>query len=172
MPEYLAPGVYIEEVSDTAKPIEGVGTSTCAFISIPARIIVDKHVLSGATRLGAFGWSTAVVQHRSGEGESQTRLSPGRTEFDAITLERDLTYDPVFDAWLRQAAAGAHQNLRKTIAVELVQPNGCINARWYFRNAWPSKLRIAPISVGGRAAVVQLVTIEHEGFERDMDAET
>ena len=31
MPEYLAPGVYIEEVSFRSKSIEGVGTSTTAF---------------------------------------------------------------------------------------------------------------------------------------------
>ncbi|HEV2860972.1 MAG TPA: phage tail sheath subtilisin-like domain-containing protein [Pyrinomonadaceae bacterium] len=32
MPEYLAPGVYVEEVSSGIKPIEGVGTSTGAFV--------------------------------------------------------------------------------------------------------------------------------------------
>src|SRR5579863_6146097 len=31
MPEYLAPGVYVEEVSFTAPSIEGVGTSTAGF---------------------------------------------------------------------------------------------------------------------------------------------
>src|SRR6266508_207123 len=36
MPEYLAPGVYVEEVSFRAKSIEGVSTSTTAFIG-PAR---------------------------------------------------------------------------------------------------------------------------------------
>ena len=29
---YLSPGVYIEEVDRGSKPIEAVGTSTCAFI--------------------------------------------------------------------------------------------------------------------------------------------
>lgn len=32
MPEYLAPGVYIEEVSTGARPIEGVSTSTTGFV--------------------------------------------------------------------------------------------------------------------------------------------
>ncbi|MCP5050020.1 MAG: hypothetical protein GY940_22825, partial [bacterium] len=32
MPEYLSPGVYVEEVAIGAKPIEGVSTSTTAFI--------------------------------------------------------------------------------------------------------------------------------------------
>lgn len=32
MPEYLAPGVYVEEVSYRAKSIEGVSTSVCGFV--------------------------------------------------------------------------------------------------------------------------------------------
>ncbi len=32
MPEYLAPGVYVEEVSFRSKSIEGVSTSTCGFV--------------------------------------------------------------------------------------------------------------------------------------------
>lgn len=32
MPEYLAPGVYVEEVGIRSKSIEGVGTSTAAFV--------------------------------------------------------------------------------------------------------------------------------------------
>lgn len=32
MPEYLAPGVYVEEISTGARPIEGVSTSTAGFV--------------------------------------------------------------------------------------------------------------------------------------------
>ena len=32
MPEYLAPGVFIEEIERGPKPIEGVATSTAAFL--------------------------------------------------------------------------------------------------------------------------------------------
>lgn len=32
MPEYLAPGVFVEEIDSGSKPIEGVGTNTCAFV--------------------------------------------------------------------------------------------------------------------------------------------
>ena len=43
MPEYLAPGVYVEEVSGGIKPIEGVGTSTGAFIGV-----AEKGPIAGA----------------------------------------------------------------------------------------------------------------------------
>src|SRR5438876_1939276 len=34
MPEYLAPGVYVEEVPSAVKPIAGVSTSTAGFIGV------------------------------------------------------------------------------------------------------------------------------------------
>ncbi|MDB5904335.1 MAG: phage tail protein [Betaproteobacteria bacterium] len=47
MPEYLAPGVYVEETSFRAKSIEGVGTSTTAFVGPtrkgPFRVNADDH---------------------------------------------------------------------------------------------------------------------------------
>jgi phage tail sheath protein FI len=36
MPQYLAPGVYVEEVASAVKPIAGVGTSTAGFIGLVA----------------------------------------------------------------------------------------------------------------------------------------
>jgi phage tail sheath protein FI len=37
MPEYLAPGVYVEEIEIGAKPIEGVSTSTAGFLGLTER---------------------------------------------------------------------------------------------------------------------------------------
>jgi phage tail sheath protein FI len=50
MPEFLAPGVYIEEVAFGAHPIEGVPTSTAGFIGASDR----PHVLSGIASLAEF----------------------------------------------------------------------------------------------------------------------
>ena len=37
MPEYLSPGVYVEEIDAGPKPIEGVSTSTCGAVGVTAR---------------------------------------------------------------------------------------------------------------------------------------
>lgn len=52
MPEYLAPGVYIEEVDTGAKPIEGVSTSTAGMVGITERGPVNVPVL--VTSVGEF----------------------------------------------------------------------------------------------------------------------
>src|SRR5262245_28515287 len=53
MPEYLAPGVYVEEVSFRSKSIEGVSTTTTGFVG-PARngpIDIEPELI---TSLGEF----------------------------------------------------------------------------------------------------------------------
>ncbi len=44
-PQYLSPGVYVEEVDRGAKPIEGVGTSVAAFIGFAEKGPVNKPTL-------------------------------------------------------------------------------------------------------------------------------
>ncbi len=46
MPEYLAPGVYVEEISTGPKPIEGVSTSVAGFLGRTERGPEDIHYLS------------------------------------------------------------------------------------------------------------------------------
>ncbi len=53
MPEYLAPGVYVEEVSFRSKSIEGVSTTTTGFVG-PARYGPTKMEPELLTSLGEF----------------------------------------------------------------------------------------------------------------------
>ena len=55
MPEYLAPGVYVEETSFRAKSIEGVATSTAGFVG---QAHVAQLLQSARARLATF-----QVQH-------------------------------------------------------------------------------------------------------------
>ena len=52
MPEYLAPGVYVEEVDTGSKPIEGVSTSTAGMVGVTERGPQDVPVL--ITGVGEF----------------------------------------------------------------------------------------------------------------------
>jgi uncharacterized protein len=63
MPEYLAPGVYVEEVSFRSKSIEGVPTSTTGFV--------------GPTRFGP-------VRHAGGPRRNGPRLVTSFTEFEQV----------------------------------------------------------------------------------------
>lgn len=67
MPEYLAPGVFVEEVSFRSKSIEGVPTSTTGF--------------AGLTRFGPVCYRDAVIQ---GPLSCEPRLITSFTEFERV----------------------------------------------------------------------------------------
>ena len=52
MPEYLAPGVYVEEIDTGIKPIEGVSTSTAGMLGVTERGPVNVPIL--VTGLGEY----------------------------------------------------------------------------------------------------------------------
>ncbi|MFF8018631.1 phage tail sheath subtilisin-like domain-containing protein [Streptomyces sp. NPDC007929] len=61
MPNYLTPGVFVEETSSGIKPIQGVGTATAAFIGFTEKGPVDEAVLvtSWTQYTNVFGEFTA-----------------------------------------------------------------------------------------------------------------
>jgi phage tail-like protein len=61
------------------------------------RIKWDGKYVAGVSKISALKRTTEVVKHREGGDPSSTRKSPGRTEFEAITLERGVTHDSEFE---------------------------------------------------------------------------
>ncbi|MDP9075621.1 MAG: phage tail sheath subtilisin-like domain-containing protein [Actinomycetota bacterium] len=45
MPQYLSPGVYVEEIDSGSRPIEGVGTAVAAFVGLAAQGPTDQPIL-------------------------------------------------------------------------------------------------------------------------------
>src|SRR5688500_1071409 len=59
MPQYLSPGVYVEELDGGARPIEGVGTAVAAFVGLAARgpfndLILVTNCIQFLTTFGEF----------------------------------------------------------------------------------------------------------------------
>ncbi|HZT75351.1 MAG TPA: phage tail sheath subtilisin-like domain-containing protein [Vicinamibacterales bacterium] len=71
MPEYLAPGVYVEEVSFRAKSIEGVSTSTAGFVG-PARYGPFNGSPELVTSLAEFERVFGGLDQLTFEGEDET----------------------------------------------------------------------------------------------------
>jgi phage tail sheath protein FI len=71
MPEYLSPGVYIEEVSYRAKSIEGLGTTTTGFIG-PTRYGPVNLPLDVITSIGEFERTYGDRQQMQFDGSSPT----------------------------------------------------------------------------------------------------
>jgi len=134
MPEYLAPGVYVEEVSFRAKSIEGVPTSTTGF--------------AGITHYGP-------VRYPGGPKKSEPRLITSFTEFERVYGSlNEVGIGSGRPAYLAHAARAFFENGGKRLYVSRVFtprpgdlprgvasraiPDGGLTATWKAR--WPGAL--------------------------------
>src|ERR1700743_3900223 len=63
------------------------------------RVKWDGKNVAGISKVGVLKRTTEVVKHREGGDPSSSRKSPGRTEYDAISLDRGVTHDIAFEQW-------------------------------------------------------------------------
>jgi phage tail-like protein len=139
------------------------------------RVNWDGHHVAGVSRVSALRRSTEVVEHREGGDPSTSRRSPGRTEYEPITLERGITHDSAFEDWANQvwrlgASGGevALANFRKNIIIEVYNEAGQLILAYKIYRCWVSKYQALPdLDANGNATAIQSITLEHEGWERD-----
>jgi len=140
------------------------------------RVRWDGRYVAGIIKVSALKRTTEVVKHRDGGDPSSSRKSPGRTEFDAITLERGVTHDTDFEAWAAkvwqlQAGLGSEvslANFRKDIILEMYNEAGQLAIAYKVFRCWVSEYQALPdLDSNANAVAIQHIKLENEGWERD-----
>jgi phage tail-like protein len=142
------------------------------------RVRWDDRFVAGISKVSALKRSTKVVEHREGGDPSTSRKLPGRTEFEAITLERGLTHDPEFVRWANKvwnfaAGPGMEASLadfRKNISIYLYNEAGQVAQVYNVYRCWVSELTLLPdLDANGEAVAIQTIQLQNEGWEQDYD---
>jgi phage tail-like protein len=140
------------------------------------RVRWDGRYVAGISKISALKRTTEVILHREGGDPSTSRKSPGRTEFEAITLERGLTHDPEFEQWANKvyvlgAGAGSEVSLkdfRKDILIDLFNEAGQKVRSYKVYRCWVSEYQALPdLDANGTAVAIEHIKLENEGWERD-----
>src|SRR5712671_989269 len=63
------------------------------------RVMWDGHYVAGVSKVSPLKRTTEVVEHREGGDQSTSHKSPGRSKYEAITIERGVTHDIDFEQW-------------------------------------------------------------------------
>ncbi len=136
----------------------------------------DGHTVAGVSKVTGLKRTTEVVKHRIGGDPSSSRKSPGRTEYDAITLERGLTHDVDFEQWANKvwnfgSGLGAEVSLkdfRKDIRIEVLDEAGRTTLAYNVFRCWVSEFQAVPdFDANANAIAIQHIKLENEGWERD-----
>jgi phage tail-like protein len=142
------------------------------------RLKWDGRYVAGISRVGPLRRETEVIHHREGGDPSSSRKSPGRTEFDAITLERGVTHDPEFEQWANKvwnlgAGLGAEVSLedfRKDVQLELYNEAGQLAIAYRIFKCWVSEYQALPeLDANAAGIAFQRIRLENEGWERDYE---
>jgi phage tail-like protein len=146
------------------------------------RVKWDGRYVAGISKVSALKRTTEVVKHRDGGDESTSRKSPGRTEYDAITLERGVTHDSDFEQWANKvwdynnAQAAADQrdkevslaDFRKDIILDVFNEAGQKVLSYQVFRSWVSEYQALPdLDANANAVAIQHIKLENEGWVRD-----
>src|SRR6478752_2397484 len=110
------------------------------------RVKWDGRYVAGISKVGSLKRTTEVVKHREGGDPSSSRKNPGRTEYEAITLERGVTHDVEFTQWANKLWALGNQpglevslqDFRKNIWIEVYNEAGQLAIAYNVYRCWPS----------------------------------
>jgi len=140
------------------------------------RVKWDNRYVAGVSKVSMLKRTTEVVKHREGGDPSSSRKSPGRTEYEAITLDRGVTHDPEFEKWANKVwnYNGAPSNevslkdFRKDITIEVYNEAGQLALAYKVFRCWVSEYQALPdLDANANAVAIQHIKLENEGWIRD-----
>jgi phage tail-like protein len=140
------------------------------------RLLWDDKPVMGISKVGALKRTTEVVKHRDGGDNSTDHKSPGRTSYDAITVERGITHDPEFEAWANKVhpySGDTAMDLaayKKNLTLEMMNEKGHVVYRYFLYDCWVSEYTAMPeLNANANAVAIESLKIELEGWDRDKD---
>ena len=140
------------------------------------RVKWDGRYVAGISKVGSLTRTTTPITHREGGDPSTSRKSPGRTEYNAITLERGVTHDLEFEQWASKvwnfgAGPGAEVSLkdfRKDIIIDVFNEAGQKVLSYRVFRCWVSEYQALPdLDANAGAVALQHIKLENEGWQRD-----
>ncbi len=142
------------------------------------RLKWDGRYVAGVSKVSALKRTTEVVKHRDGGDPSTSRKSPGRSEYEAVTVERGVTHDTEFEKWANKvwnqgSGLGAEVSLRdfrKDIILEVYNEAGQLAIAYRLYRCWVSEFQALPeLDANANAVAIQSLKLENEGWERDYE---
>lgn len=138
------------------------------------KVLWDGRPVLGVSKVTALKRTTEVVKHRSGGENSTDHKSPGRTSYEAITMERGITHDIEFEKWANMVhpysgdAGMDLVNYKKDLTLEVMNEKGQVALRYFIYHCWVSEFQTLPdLDANANAIAIEHIKIEIEGWERD-----
>jgi phage tail-like protein len=141
------------------------------------RILMDGSPVAACKKMSKLAGTIDVVKFRAGDSQyAVTELSPGRINYEPVTLEAGLTQDKTFQTWatalmvneLSIGARAVEPYFRKEIQLQVFDIDHVTVVRQYLlHNAWCSRYTaMSDLIADANDVIIESIQIEHEGFDR------
>jgi phage tail-like protein len=123
-----------------------------------------------ATFMEASGFENShdVIEHReTGKGGRQFVVKqPGNMKWSDIVLKRGVTDSMELYSWRQQVIDGTMDEARKDGSIVFYDSRNQEIARYNFVRGWPAKWKSSDVKTTDNSALVEEITITHEGLMR------
>ncbi len=142
------------------------------------KFVGNTNPVAWVSKVSSLKRTTEVVKHREGGDPSSSRKSPGRTEYEPITLERGVTHDLEFEQWANKvwdftSGRGTEVSLRdfrRDLIIEVYNEAGQLAIAYKVFRCWVSEYQALPdLDANANAVAIQTIKLENEGWERDTE---
>ncbi len=135
----------------------------------------DNQYVAGLSKMGALKRTTEMVEwHEAGENITSRKL-PGKTKYEAVTLEAGVTYDTALEDWANLINDFASHSItslvdfRKNVIIDVFNEAGAKALSYTLYRCWASEYQALPdLDAGANAVAITTLKLEYEWFERDL----
>lgn len=128
--------------------------------------------------------SVEVVDYREGNMPDRMEKLPGMMTYDAVTLERGLSYDNDFLKWMKTVcdlstggngdapvkSGSSFNEYRKDVTIKLYDKTGTVVKEYTLQKAFPSEYSIGDFDASSNDVVISTLVLQHHGIiERQVD---
>lgn len=134
----------------------------------------DNEPIAAVSKVSALTKSIEVKDWRSGGLNNSTMKLPMATKYEPVTLERGISADSAFVAWMNRVntyqavgltPAEHFHDFRKDFQIEVYSLSNEKVMVVTIYNAWPSKLILLPdLDANSNEVAIETLELQHEGF--------
>lgn len=130
--------------------------------------------------------SVEVVEYREGNMPERMEKLAGMMTYDAVTLERGISYDSDFNNWMKtvcnvidganaEPVAASPTSLgdfgassyRKNVVIKLHDKKGDVVKQYTLMNAWPSEYTVGDFDATSNDVVISSLVLQHHGIKEE-----
>ncbi len=141
------------------------GQRTDPYKNFKFLVEIEGIAVAGFSECEGLTTEVSVIEYREGNEDITVRKLPGLVKYSNITLKKGITGSKDLFNWYKEVVKGKIKQIRRNMAIVLLDDEGNQAVRWVVRNAWPMKYTGPTLNAKSSEVAIETLEIAHEGFE-------